>query len=252
MSNGDFDAENATREQLSQALDDWLDGKAVDESVKARWLEDQQLSAIYLAASQVQQRVKEQPSLEVPHWDAESTFVSRGETWQQKLLSWFNPSPRLSMVFSIAALMMVIFKVELQIDDGKMTIAFAGDSQASLRFELEQQFEQRLVAYSRDQQILIANYFDDIQAKQQQDVTQLASYLINASRQERKEDIGAVVNYFNQQRDEDLNLNQQQLNQVVYQMQQQQGWGSNVRRVNMQQFDNTKEINSNLSTEEEQ
>ena len=245
---------NATPQQVRQALDDWLDGKCVDEQMKSYWLADEKMAEIYLAASQLKQKAAQVEPIAVPHWDAETTFVGQGKqsNWLTSFLAGFDPSPRWSMAFSIVAMLMVLFNVELHFDDGKMTVAFAGNSQQQLKAQLEQQFEQRLAQYDREQQLLIATYFDDIQAKQQQDVTELASYLINASRQERKEDIGALVSYFNQQRSEDLSLNQQQLSQLVYQLQAQpKARGNSVRHANVESFGQAVDANSTIHNQEE-
>lgn len=237
--------------EAKAALDAWLEGQSVDESMKLRWLDDEKLAPIYQAACMMEQKIDDVSEVEVPNWDAQSTFVSHGPTWQQKVSAWFNPSPRLSMAFSIAAVFMVLFKVEVQFDDGGVKVAFANQNQASIEAELTKQFEQRLVQYDREQQILIANYFDDIQSQQQQDVTQLASYLITASRQERKEDMGALVSYFNEQRSEDINVNQQQLSKLMLQLQQ-QNTSNPIRRASLQSFESVKDTNSTLSNQKEQ
>ena len=244
------------------ALDAWLDGtlesKNVSQQMKQKWLEDPSLAPIYQAACMMEQKVAQTQDVEVPQWDASLTFVAKpgaegaiNEPWYERLSAWFNPSPRLSMAFSIAALFMVLFKVEVQFIDGGVTVAFAEQNQAQIKAQLEQQFEQRLIQYDREQQILIANYFNDVQAKQQQDVTQLASYLINSSRQERKEDLGALVSYFNEQRIDDINLNQQQLSKIIRQMQQQNAQGT-IKRASYQNVDDSTDTNVNLSNQKEQ
>lgn len=244
------------------ALDAWLDGtladKDVSQAMKSKWLEDPSLAPIYQAACMLESKAAKTQDVEVPQWDASSTFVSsRGSqqsslaSWQERMLAWFNPSPRLSMAFSIAAIFMVLFKVEVQFVEGGVTVAFAEQNQANIKAQLEQQFEQRLIQYDKEQQILIANYFNDVQAKQQQDVTQLASYLINASRQERKEDLGALVSYFNEQRIDDISLNQQQLSNIIRQIQQQNAHGT-IKRASYHSSDSSTDTNLHLPSHKEQ
>jgi len=60
--------------------------------------------------------------------------------------------------------------------------------------------EQKLQTFASEQQVVLANYAADIKVKQQDNNLQLASYIMGASRQERKEDITEFINYVNDQR----------------------------------------------------
>jgi len=191
------------------------------------WQDESQQKALEDTAAWLSHQAQCYKEHEVPQWDASSTFEfdDNKRSWLSRLgLTGFQVSPNLSMAMSVAAIFMVLFNVQLQFNEQGMLLSFATSEQQQtdkLRSQLKAEFEQKLVAFSRDQQLVIASHFDDIQDKQREDVTQLASYLISASRQERKEDIGALVNYIKEQRNVDMSLNQQQLNEVLYRVSQQ-------------------------------
>ena len=65
---------------------------------------------------------------------------------------------------------------------------------------------------------MLANYATDFTANQQDSNLQLATYVIGAARQERKEDMSDFINYFNEQRkDESFNqkIKYQQLERKI-------------------------------------
>ncbi|WDE14445.1 hypothetical protein H3N35_06950 [Thalassomonas haliotis] len=151
------------------------------------------------------QQLFHQASLEeeraVPAWDRGSTF-SGGE---QK--SWWQWSglPALSMACSLFALALVLLKVELVVQDEGILLTFAGNSQAQQETLVNTLVEQKLKEFAGEQQVVLANYAADIVTRQQDNNLQLASYILDASRQERQEDIGDFISYINDQRkDEQL------------------------------------------------
>jgi hypothetical protein len=200
-----------------EAFEKWLDDHCVDRQTEQNWHHDEQLKDHYETGLWLKHQAEcfeEQP---VPKWDAEATFQVKKE--KKDWFGWLNMSPSLSMAMSLAAILMVLFRVELHFGDNGVLLTFAGDSRA----DMQQLVDEKLTQFSRDQQIVLANYVDDIQAQQQQDVTQLASYLINASRQERKEEISELVTYLKVQRNEDMSLNDQKLSNIVYRINQANG-----------------------------
>ena len=62
--------------------------------------------------------------------------------------------------------------------------------------------------------MILANYTADIKVKQQENNLQLASYLMEASRKERKEDISSFIEYVNEQRTDDQFNNQLKFKQL--------------------------------------
>jgi hypothetical protein len=194
----------------------WLDDHPVDhqqnQQQSQQWLEDEQLKIHYETSLHLKHQAECFEEQVVPKWDRESTFeIDRtAKAW----FGWLNISPSLSMAMSIVAIMMVLFKVELQFDENGILLTFAGDSRTNMTTLVDEKFKQ----FRRDQHIIMANYVDDIQSQQQQDVTQLASYLVNSSRQERKEEMGELVSFLKLQRTEDISLNELKLRNIVYRM----------------------------------
>ncbi|GLX79360.1 hypothetical protein tinsulaeT_27000 [Thalassotalea insulae] len=137
----------------------------------------------------------------VPAWDRGATFVNEKPAWWQ----WQGLSA-FSFAFSCLAIAMVLLKVELVVKPEGIMLSFAGNHQQQ-QLQQEQQLaamlDQRLQAFASEQQVVLANYAADIKVKQQQSNLELASYIMGASRQERKEDIADFIKYINEQWSDD-------------------------------------------------
>lgn len=196
------------------AFEDWLDGKAVDKQSEQAWLQDEQLNDDFETSLWLKHQAECFEEQEVPQWDRQTTFERPKKDW----FSWLKVSPGLSMAMSVAAILMVLFRVEIHFNDDGMLLTFAGDRSK----QMQTLVDEKLRSFGRDQQIIMANYVDDIQARQQEDITQLASYLVTTGRKERQEEITELVTYLKVQRDDDISLQQQQLSNIIYNIQQPQ------------------------------
>lgn len=193
-----------------EAFENWLDGKTVDARTIQQWQQDEQLAAAHETSLWLKHQgecLEQQP---VPQWDREATLGPDRHTRQW--FSWLRGSPALSMAMSVAAILMVLFRVEIHFNDNGLLLTFAGDQSQ----QTDTLIDEKLRAFGRDQQIIMANYVDDIQSQQRNEITQLATYLINASRQERQEDLGELVGFLKDQRKDDISLQQQQFDNMVY------------------------------------
>ncbi|MFT5298484.1 MAG: hypothetical protein ACI9YH_004532 [Colwellia sp.] len=170
----------------------------------------------------------------VPEWDRTAAFESDEIPWWQ-----WGGLPAMSMAFSVFAVALVLFKVEFVMNDNGMLLTFgdkqpSGYSQAEIDTLVNAKVDQKLQLFASEQQVVLANYAADIKVKQQDNNLQLASYLMGASRQERKEDIGDFIQYINDQRADDSLDNKikfQQLESVInYQSLQKQN--TNYQPVN--------------------
>lgn len=143
------------------------------------------------------------PEYEVPQWDRASTFESDKKPWWQ-----WSALPAMSFAFSCFAIALVLFKVELIVKPEGVMLSFADSysknyqksQQVSQDERLAQLVDQKLQTFANEQQVILANYAADIKVKQQESNLQLASYVIGASRQERKEDMTDFIKYINEQR----------------------------------------------------
>lgn len=184
----------------------WLDGK----SPQANNSSGQQ-DKCWQDREEMAQQLFHQASLEqersVPSWDRGSTFSGDAEkSWWQ-----WSGLPVLSMACSLFAVALVLLKVELVLQDEGILLSFAGNSQAQQQAKQETLVntlvEQKLKEFASEQQVVLANYAADIVTRQQDNNLQLASYILDASRQERQEDIGDFISYINDQR-KDAQLDQ--------------------------------------------
>lgn len=205
----------------------WLDGEAVDEKEIERWAHDESLKAHYETGLYLKHHAQCFEQQEVPQWNREATFGY--EQQKRDWFSWLNVSPALSMAMSVAAIFMVLFKVEVQVNDDGLLLSFAADHKQ----QLMDQMDEKLAQFGRDQQLIMANYVDDIQAQQKQDVAQLTGYLVRSARQERREEMTELVQYLNARRDDDMTLQKFQMDKILYQYSQ-QNTESAIKRTSYQ------------------
>lgn len=78
---------------------------------------------------------------------------------------------------------------------GQLTARTNGDIEALVTLKLRE--------YAAEQQVIMANYRADMSVEQQKSNLALASYVIGASRKERKEDMNDFINFINAQREDE-------------------------------------------------
>ncbi|MGB1262654.1 MAG: hypothetical protein ACPG52_07090 [Cognaticolwellia sp.] len=177
-----------------QAFTDWLDGKADDCQLDDETLWQQRKNTANAIAHQVEMTSDEK----VPSWDRASAFESdKTPFWQWRGL------PALSMAFSILAVALVLFKVELIVQDQGVLLSFGGNNAQLQDEKVAKLVDEKLQSFAQEQQVVLANYAADIKVKQQDNNLQLASYIMGASRQERKEDISDFIQYINAERQDE-------------------------------------------------
>jgi hypothetical protein len=161
---------------------------------------------------------------EVPDWHRAQAFEQHFGTDKKpvkgKVINWrmWLGVPTLSMACSAFAIAIVMTFIQ-----GKSFDQQAYDKQVAAL--IEQQVLQKVEAYlanqnnssvetlvnlklrdfAAEQQVILANYRADMSTQQQSNNLALASYVIGASRKERKEDMSDFISFFNAQRkDEQL------------------------------------------------
>lgn len=205
----------SNNEELEQekAFANWLDGKSDDDTLineldsHSSWQERKN------TAHFIEHQVEMSSEVDVPVWDRASGFQSdKVPFWQWRGL------PAMSMAFSMFAMALVLFKVELVMQDGGVLLSFAGNTVQQQDKQIEKLVDEKLRGFAQEQQVVLANYAADIKVQQQDSNLQLASYIIGASRQERKEDISDFIQYINAQRKDDVldqKIKYQQLEQAI-------------------------------------
>lgn len=202
-------SDNNIEQQFSQ----WLDNQeqVFDEALLQG---DKQWRDRARTAKGIAHQVALESQQKVPNWNRAGTFIDEKNPWWQ-----WRGLPAMSMAFSIFALSLVIFKVDFTLKDGAMMISFSGSETIKQQADIEAMIDQKLQTFASEQQVVLASYAADIKVKQQDNNLQLASYILGASRKERKEDIGDFVQYINEQRaDEQFNnqLKFKQLEQALF------------------------------------
>ncbi len=109
----------------------------------------------------------------------------------------------MSMAFSMFAMALVLFKVELVFQPEGVLLSFSGSASENQDAKMSALVDLRLKEFAAEQQVVLANYATDIQGKQQDSNLQLATYIMGASRQERKEDMTDFIQYINEQRQDE-------------------------------------------------
>jgi hypothetical protein len=189
-----------------QQLADWLEGKGEEHpEMSSSSEEDKQWQQRLATAQALHHQESLTPEQSVPSWDRGAAFESDRAPWWQ-----WGGLPATSMAFSFLAMALVLFKVEFVMQDSGVLLSFAGSNQNSYSQEdinalVDAKVNQQLKSFASEQQVVLANYVADIKVKQQDSNLQLASYIMGAARQERKEDISDFIQYINAERkDESL------------------------------------------------
>ena len=119
----------SNNDELAQekAFANWLDGKSDDAELSDRVNDELSDKSNWQQRKDTAHFIEHQVTLsadvDVPTWDQASSFHSdKVPFWQ------WDGLPALSMAFSMFAIALVLFKVELVIQDGGVLVSFAGNS----------------------------------------------------------------------------------------------------------------------------
>jgi len=161
------------------------------------------LQAQLTAAQQVKTQIQHTTDVNVPEWNRAAGFeksqMNNPKSWWQ-----WQGLPVLSMSFSIFAILLVIFNVNVQFNQNKLLVSFGHNSNLSnenylTKTQVDEKITTVLQQFASEQQLVLANFNADLRNKQQQNNLQLANYLLSTSRKERKEDISDFIAYVNEQ-----------------------------------------------------
>lgn len=172
-----------------------------------RCLQDEDFAQKVASYNQFAGLTESYQAAEVPSWDRDSTFdrPEKNKWWQWQGL------PSLSFATSMLAIVMVVSGLQVRMDDGAMTISFAGKQSAQ---DVDRLVEARLAEFQQAQQLALTQYTQSMQQQQMDASTQLTQYLLVASRKERREDFAELIKYVNEQRGDDQLFFARQLNKL--------------------------------------
>ncbi len=184
---------------------------------------------IFEFAKQVAEQAGKEQEQELPQWNRasafEQCFQSSDESEAMTQTSWWQwrGIPALSMACSMAAIALVLMfskpdflQKNSELDQQMLAALIEEQVNRRVAEQLAQEVNTqvntlvslRLREFAAEQQVILANYRADMSSNQQSNNLQLASYILGASRQERKEDLGDFIGFINAQRkDEQLSQN---------------------------------------------
>lgn len=204
----------------------WLDGKLTPQESQAfeqTINNDEQMKDRLASARLIEQQVYCYEQQTVPQWDRAQGFTDKKPWWQWQGLA------ALSFSFSIFAIALVLFKVEVIQQEQGLLVSFGGTSVQQGSVDVDKLITQRLKEFAGEQQLVMANYVNDLKDDQQANNLQLATYLLSATRQERQEDISSFIKYVNEQRTEDAVDQTLRYQQLKYAMENQAMTSNNTQ-----------------------
>ncbi|MEW6996729.1 hypothetical protein AADZ86_03350 [Colwelliaceae bacterium BS250] len=201
----------------------WLDGNLTAEQsqIFAQQVQDDEHLEQRLATARfVEQQVHCYEPKKVPAWDRASSFASDKKPWWQ-----WQGLPALSLACSVCAIALVMFKVEVAVQDSGLLVNFGGSATTAVASidnqAIDNLINQRLQEFAKEQETVLANYAGNLKTEQQDNNLQLVSYVLGTTRQERQQDMSSFVKYVNDQRDDDAIDQKLRYQQLKYAMQNQ-------------------------------
>ena len=189
----------------------WLDNALTEDERNAfedLCVSDADFAARVATATQLNVAAEQFCPPPMPAWDKNATFIApdKPKWWQWQGL------PAVSMAMSAAAMVMVLSGFSVQVQEGRVTLGFAQSAPAGpSEAEVAALVADRINDYQQANQAMFTQYVNALQQQQQESSTQLAQYLLKSSRQERREDFAELVQFINQQRDDDQRYYARQL-----------------------------------------
>lgn len=193
-------------------FEDWLNGKLDKsqsqhfENVVMNDEESTELGERMKTAKYVEYLADTSQERDVPEWDRTAGVEFEENHWWQ-----WQGLPAVSMAFSCFAMALVLFNVQLTVDDNGVLLTFGSQHQEQnklmqekMQQQVAQMVDEKLSDYQQQQQLALANFTNELTTTQQQSNLQLATYILDTSRQERKEDISDFIQFVNAQRDDDV------------------------------------------------
>lgn len=193
-----------------QLFGDWLDGSLTDaqrQTFEQRCVDDESFAKKVETANMFTMQAEHYQGQDAPEWNRASTFdqPEKAKWWQWQGMA------TLSFATSMCAIVMVLTGLQVKMDQGAMTISFAGKHSQQ---EIDKLVDDRLVEFEKAQQVALTTYTQSIQQQQMDASTQLTQYLLGASRKERREDFAELIKYVNEQRGDDQVFFARQLNKL--------------------------------------
>lgn len=184
----------------------WLDDQLnQDEQAEFERLcrEDREFSEQVATMSKFESLSQDYEEVAVPEWNRSATIAAGASSYHRQVSKpWWQWSgfPLLSFATSMAAILMVTLKLQVNITDSGVLIGFADNYDKT---QIQSMLDERLTAYQTTQNSQLQQYTAQLQDQQKQLNAQFAEYLLSANRTERKQDFAELIKFVNQQRADD-------------------------------------------------
>ena len=177
-----------------QIFEAWLAGKITASECEQQLEPNTEWYSRFQTAQMLQRQAKAPFFAPVPEVDTMSMFTQQ---WQRpaKSSTWW---PKLSVAFSVVALVVSLSPLELQMQDRGLTLSWRGEQQMQ-----QQQLETLLAGYRKEQQDYIQTQLQSNVQQQASQLILLKDYLTEQQTKERRTDMLELVEYLNQQRQSD-------------------------------------------------
>jgi len=192
--------------RLEQLFERWLMAETLDESEllelkmhpvwSERMLAHQALSELSIGADE---------SLATPQWNRDAAFeqyLAKPSWWRQQGIS------AAALCFSLFACAIMLFDIKVMNSDQGAQLTWSAQQQ--------QQINQQFVELARINNQVIEEKLTSFEQEQKETTAELVSYILENSRDERKEDIADVVQMWQNQRNDDMQFLRQQFNDINY------------------------------------
>ena len=189
----------------------WLDNNLSKQErlvFEKRCVEDAEFSNRVETANRVAFDAQNNDVFTPPAWDKTNTIAfprtsSPAGRWQ-----WL---PLGSMAMSVLAVVMVLSGFQIQTVNGNVQMGFNLSPSSQ---DIALLIDDKIAEYQATNQTLMAQYIDALQNQNAQSRTELTRFLLDTSREERREDFAELIKFINEQRDDDQRFYARQLNKL--------------------------------------
>ncbi|MEL0034889.1 MAG: hypothetical protein VW882_00595 [Gammaproteobacteria bacterium] len=190
-------------EDMVALLPDYLDGKLsprlskmIDEQLKTN-VELQDALATLNTLNQGKQSWLEEP---VPEWHR-TGYLARRQKSNQGWLPWF------SMATSFAAVLLVLFRIEIVTSNEGVHIGFG---EPTTKVAMQEQNEQQMEDWRNELQAYVGHRLLEYENEQLRRDQKLVATMLELNTEQRRQDLTQLTSYLAEQRDRDIQITQSQ------------------------------------------
>jgi hypothetical protein len=188
----------------------WLDNQLSKQErliFEKRCIDDPDFSAKVETANRVAFDAQNAESFAPPAWDKSQT-IAFSRAPQNTSWHWL---PMSSMAMSLLAIVLVVSGFQVRTNDSNLQMGFNLSPSTQ---DIATLIDDKIADYQATNQTLMAQYIDALQTQNTQSRTELTRFVLETSREERREDFADLIKFINEQRDDDQRFYARQLNKL--------------------------------------